>query len=88
MDHKSDGKVCADLQICEIEVLHKSASRVHACIAFDAKQQPFIVDLSSTHGEPRTGIMLKTLILLRCRKLQNVEQYSRVDLALPAPLKA
>ena len=36
-------------------MLHKSASRVHACIAFDTKQQPFIVDLSSTHGEPRTG---------------------------------
>ena len=62
-------KVCVDLQMCEIEVLHKSASRVHACIAFDTKQQPFIVDLRSTHGESRTGIMLKTPILLRCRKI-------------------
>ncbi|CAK0736436.1 hypothetical protein CVIRNUC_000746 [Coccomyxa viridis] len=53
-DHAADGKagllIGRNNQICEIEVLHKSASRVHACIAFDAKQQPFIVDLSSTHG--------------------------------------
>ena len=73
---KSDEKVCVALQTCEIEVLHKSASRVHACITFDTKQQPFIVDLSSTHGEPCTAISLKTPILLRCRKVQNVEQYS------------
>ena len=39
------------LQVCEIEVAHKSASRVHACIAFDESQQPFLVDLGSTHGK-------------------------------------
>ena len=66
--------------MCEIEVLHKSASRVHACIAFDSKEQPFVVDLSSTHGELRTGTMLKTPILLRCRNIHNIEQCSRDDL--------
>ena len=58
-------------------MLHKSASRVHACIAFDTKQLPFVVDLSSTHGEPRTVTMLKTPILLRCRNTHDVKQYSR-----------
>ncbi|CAL5218606.1 g303 [Coccomyxa viridis] len=40
-------------QVCEIEVAHKSASRVHACIAYDESQQPFLVDLGSTHGTSR-----------------------------------
>ena len=77
---QSDERVCAALQMCEIEVLHKSASRVHACIAFDSKQQPFVVDLSSTHGEPFGGTKLKTPILLRCRKIDHVKQYSSNDL--------
>ena len=70
--------------MCEIEVLHKSASRVHACIAYDTKQQPFIVDLSSTHGEPLIGTVLKTPIPLKCRKTQAVMQYSKEKLMLCA----
>ena len=45
------GRQLSALQVCEIELAHKSASRVHACIAYDESQQPFLVDLGSTHGK-------------------------------------
>ena len=40
----------AGLQICDFEVNHKSASRVHACLAFSADGVPYCVDMGSTHG--------------------------------------
>ncbi|KAK9915741.1 hypothetical protein WJX75_003451 [Coccomyxa subellipsoidea] len=36
-------------QVCECEVAHKSASRVHACLGFDGDQFQ-IQDLDSSHG--------------------------------------
>lgn len=38
-------------QVCDVEIVHKSASRVHACIAFDDEGCAHIVDLGSTHGK-------------------------------------
>lgn len=38
------------MQVVDVVVDHKSSSRVHACIAFDAAGGPFLVDLGSAHG--------------------------------------
>ena len=37
-------------QVCDIVVSHVSASRVHACLAFDADVKLHVADLGSTHG--------------------------------------
>ncbi len=36
-------------QVCDYEVAHKSASRVHACMGFDGDRFQ-IQDLDSSHG--------------------------------------
>ncbi len=47
---RSTVEVFSLCQVCDFEIAHKSASRVHACIAFDVDGCPHIVDLGSTHG--------------------------------------
>ncbi len=37
-------------QVCEVVVDHRSTSRVHACVAHDAQQRAWLVDLGSVHG--------------------------------------
>ena len=37
-------------QVCDVVVSHVSASRVHACLAFDADARLHVADLGSTHG--------------------------------------
>ena len=39
-------------QVCDVLVSHVSASRVHACLAFDASGKLQVADLGSTHGMP------------------------------------
>ncbi len=37
-------------QVCEVVVDHRSTSRVHACVAHDAQQRAWLMDLGSVHG--------------------------------------
>lgn len=37
-------------QAVDICISHKSASRVHACLAYDGNGHLFLVDLGSAHG--------------------------------------
>jgi len=51
VDEKAAYMLGRNGQVVDICVAHKSASRVHACLAYDAEGELFLVDLGSAHGE-------------------------------------
>lgn len=51
VDEKAAYMLGRNGQAVDICVAHKSASRVHACLAYDAEEDLFLVDLNSAHGE-------------------------------------
>lgn len=55
IDDKPGSLIGRNGQIVDVVVDHKSSSRVHACIAFDAAGDPYLVDLGSAHGTVLNG---------------------------------
>lgn len=47
-------------QVCDVLVSHVSASRVHACLAFDTDGKLHVADLGSTHGTDSVELVVYT----------------------------
>ena len=63
-------------QVCDVVVSHVSASRVHACLAFDTSRKLHVADLGSTHGIAlltyATAVMITYASVSRALHLPNI----------------